>query len=195
MAFRRLAACLGVLVAAFVAALPAAAKEGVTATLQSAIPLDAAAGTRLKVKWTLVARDEDGTRRPFSAEGLFVRLLSKTGAGATVGFASAADLDGSNVATVVVPKGGIRDVQLGLRGFTSGATGVHNADVLFPIANDPTPGVAAVVEPGSGIDWTPWLAALVCGGALVAVVALRRANVPGRGDGDGRQGARGAHPG
>src|SRR5262249_38106108 len=141
MPVRRLATPLLVAVAALVCALPAAAKEGVTATLRSGIPLDAPAGTQLTVRGTLVARDEDGSRRPFSAEGLFVRLLSKTGAGATVGFASSAGLDGSRSATVVVPKGGIRDVQLGLRGFTSGATGVHDADVLFPITNDPLPGV------------------------------------------------------
>jgi hypothetical protein len=195
MVVRRLVAPLVVAVAALAGALPAAAKQGVTATLHSAIPLGAPAGTHLTVRWTLAARDEDGKRRPFSAEGLFVRLLSRTGAGATVGFASSAGLDGSRVATVVVPKGGIRDVQLGLRGFTSGATGVHNADVLFPISNDPLPGVAHVVKPGTGVNRAPWIVALLCIGALLAVAALRRANVPSRGDGHGRQGARRAHQG
>src|SRR5580765_1874196 len=80
MVVRRLVAPLVVAVAALVGALPAAAKEGVTATLRSAIPLGAPAGTHLTVRWTLAARDEDGKRRLFSAEGLFVRLLSKTGA-------------------------------------------------------------------------------------------------------------------
>src|SRR5262249_16889180 len=115
MPVRRLATPLLVTLAALVCTLPAAAKEGVTARLRSSLPLDAPAGTHLTVRWTLTARDEDGTVRPFSAEGLFVRLLSKTGAGATVGLASGAGLDGSRTATVVVPNGGIRDVQLGLR--------------------------------------------------------------------------------
>ena len=165
------------------AALPAAAKEGVTATLGSALPVDAPAGTRLAVRWTLSARDEDGTRRPFSALGVFVRLLSKTGAGAKVGVASsAADDDGRYAASVVVPAGGIRDVQIGLRGFTSGANGTHNADVLFPIANDPLPGVAGVVTPAAG-HRTSWVVGVALGAALLvltigAFAALRR---PARG--------------
>jgi hypothetical protein len=180
MTIRRLAASL-VVGGGFglVAALPAAAKEGVTATLESAVPVDAAAGTRLTVSWTLSARDEDGTRRPFSALPVFVRLLSKTGAGAKVAFASsAADDDGRYAASVVVPDGGIRDVQIGLRGFTSGANGTHNADVLFPIANDPLPGVAGVVTP-AGRNWTPWIVGVALGIVLLvltsgAFAALRR---------------------
>jgi hypothetical protein len=195
MALSRVGAALVVALAALVAALPAAAKEGVTAKLESAIPLAAASGTQLTLRWRLASRDEDGTVRPFSASAVFVRLLSKTGAGATTGVASGdVNADGRYAATVDVPVGGIRDVQVGLRGFTSGANGTHNADVLFPIANDPLPGVAKVVKPASGTRWLPWLAALLCGGALFAVAALRRANVPSRGDGHGRQGARGAHP-
>jgi hypothetical protein len=159
-------------VAALVAALPAGAKEGVTARLESTIPLAAPAGMHLTVRWSLAARDEDGTRRPFSAAAVFVRLLSKTGAGATVGLASPrAHADGTYAATVVVPEGGVRDVQLGLRGFTSGANGTHNADVLFPIANDPLPGVAPVLRTAPETDWTPWLVGAVFGFALVGVAA------------------------
>jgi len=174
MTVRRLAASLAVAaVGASIAALPAAAKEGVTAKLESAIALDAPAGSKLTARWSLAARDEDGTRRPFSAAAVFVRLLSRTGAGAKVGFASSdAHADGRYAATVLVPDGGIRDVQIGLRGFTSGATGTHNADVLFPIANDPQPGLARVVRPAAATDWTPWIAAALLACAVVSAAAL-----------------------
>jgi hypothetical protein len=174
MTARRLAASLAVAaIAGSVAALPAAAKEGVTATLEDAIPFDAPAGSNVTVRWSLAARDEDGARRPFSAAAVFVRLLSETGAGAKVGFASSnAHAAGKYAATVVVPDGGIRDVQIGLRGFTSGATGTHNADVLFPIANDPRPGLARVVRPASATDWTPWIARALLACAIVSAAAV-----------------------
>ena len=51
---RRLsAALLVVTAAALVAALPAAGKEGVKATLTTPIPLAAGPGTKLDVGWTL----------------------------------------------------------------------------------------------------------------------------------------------
>jgi len=185
-----------VLVVAAAAALavvaPAFGKEGVRATLTSAVPLDASPGTPVRVRWTLTYRDEHGRVRPFGGGAVYIRLLSKTGAGAQTAYATS-DAHGTYSASVTVPEGGIRDVQIALHGFTSGATGTRNADVLFPIANDPLPGVAEVVEPASGTNWPARIVTLVCFGALIAVLVRRRANVPGRGDGHGRQGARGAH--
>jgi hypothetical protein len=128
---------------ALVAALPAAGKDGVRATLTTSIPLDAREGTQLRVAWTLASVDEQGRRHPFGANGVFVRLLSASGAHAATGYApSGTETNGEYKATVVVPKGGIGDVRIGLRGFTSGATGMHQSDVLFPIVNDPVPGAA-----------------------------------------------------
>jgi hypothetical protein len=159
-------AALAAAAAALVAALPAAGKEGVEATLVTRIPLDAPAGKRLEVGWTLTYLDH-GQRRRFSASGVFVRLRSATGAGAETGFTSGT---GQYRATVVVPKGGIGDVQIGLRGWTNDAAGTHESDALFPITNDPLPGAAR-----SRDGWPRWLLVLVAAPlAVLAVLAVRQ---------------------
>jgi hypothetical protein len=141
--------------AALVAASAASAKEGVTATLRTSIPLDAPAGTHLRVAWTLAGRDH----RPFNASGVFVRLLSASGARAETGFASAgAHSTGEYAASVAVPTGGIGKVKIGLRGWSTGPAGTHEADVLFPIANEPT----------APATRTPWLVILVAAAATAA---------------------------
>jgi len=151
-------ALLGIAAAGLVAALPAAAKEGVTATLRTSVPLDAPAGTHLRIAWTL----QDRSHRPFNAGGVFVRLRSATGARAKTGFAPAGShATGEYAARVAVPEGGIGKVEMGLRGWSTGPTGTHEADVLFPIANEPTAPAAR----------TPWLLILV-GAFLAALAAL-----------------------
>jgi hypothetical protein len=165
---------LGATATVLVAALPAAGKEGVRATLLTRIPLDAPAGTKLVVAWRLTYADHG---RPFGAGGVFVRLRSATGPSAETAFTSG---DGDYRASVVVPEGGIGDVQIGLRGWTSGPSGTRESDLLFPITNDPLPGAARVSRPGTG--WPSWLVvvpALLAGlallGAAVVAVPVRRA--------------------
>jgi hypothetical protein len=174
---RRFGLALPIAALALVAALPAAAKEGVKATLTTSIPLDAPAGTRLHVAWTLASAD--GT--PFGAGGIFVRLVSASGAGAETAFASA--YTGEYTATVRVPEGGIGDVEIGIRGFTSGPTGRHRADVVFPITNDPVPGTARVVAAHSARGPTIWIYVLVVGSlcalAVLAVALVWRKNSSG----------------
>lgn len=151
---------------ALVAALPAAGKEGVEVTLLTRIPLDAPTGTRLEVAWRLTYLDH-GRRRPFGAGGVFVRLTSAVGAGAETGFASG---DGDYRTTVVVPKGGIGDVQIGLQGWTSGPGGTRESDLLFPLTNDPLPG--AVRSHGG---WPRWIVVLVAAPlGVLAVLAVRQ---------------------
>jgi hypothetical protein len=158
--------------AALVAALPAAAKEGVKATLTTHVPLGARAGTHLRVAWTLGSVDEHGKRQPFGATGVFVRLLSASGAPAETGVApSGAYTTGEYAATVIVPKGGIGDVRIGLRGFTSGATGTHSADMIFPIVNDPVPG-AALTHPGTHRSTESIVAAVVTTALALLAIAL-----------------------
>jgi hypothetical protein len=157
---------LGVAAVALVTALPAAGKEGVEATLLTRIPLDAPAGTRLAVAWRLTYLDH-GRRRPFGAGGVFVRLTSAAGAGAETGFASG---DGDYRATVVVPKGGIGDVQIGLQGWTSGPGGERESNLLFPITNDPLPGAAQ-----SHAGWPRWIVILIVAPlGVLAVFAVRQ---------------------
>ena len=153
---------------ALVVALPAAGKERVRATLLTRIPLDAPAGTRLEVAWTLTYLDH-GRRRRFGANGVFVRLRSATGGSPETGFASGT---GDYRATVVVPKGGIGDVQIGLQGWTNDAAGTRESDALFPISNDPLPG-AVRSHPGRG--WPRWIFVLVAAPlGLLAAFAVRQ---------------------
>jgi hypothetical protein len=164
---------------------PAAAKEGVKATLETSIPLDAAAGTPLELAWTLASVDEDGRPQPFGAGGIFVRLSSASGTGAQTAFARGDT--GDYRATVLVPTGGIGDVQIGIRGFADG----RPSDLLFPITNDPLPGVGRVAasassrpppeDPGSGS--TTLILILVVGSlsalAVLALALVRRRNATG----------------
>jgi hypothetical protein len=126
----RLVLLIGALaIAALAGASSGATKEGAQAHLASAIPLNAKGGSTIRVAWSVDVPDQSGARRPFNAIGMFVRLLSRTGAPATTGFASGgAHPDGRYAADVAVPPGGIGGVRAGLRGTT---------DVLFPVANDP----------------------------------------------------------
>jgi hypothetical protein len=170
---------LGVLVvvaaALLAGALPAAAKEGVKATLTTKIPLDAAPGTKFEVGWTLAYLDEAGRRQPFGAGEVFVRLLSASGGRAQTTFI---DGSGAFTAKVAVPEGGIGDIQIGLRGYVDG----RPSDLLFPITNDPLPGPPRPFsgEPAFGGDdgSNVWIAVLVSGSALttcaLAVFVARR---------------------
>jgi hypothetical protein len=162
---------LGIAATALVAALPAAGKEGVKATLGTSIPLGAPAGAQLRVAWTLASVDEHGKRHLFGAGGVFVRLSSASGAKAETGFARGG---GDYTATVRVPKGGIGDVEIGLLSWTNGPSGTRESDMLFPITNDPMPGPARVARPAS----TTWIFVLVACSlstlAVLAVVLVRR---------------------
>jgi hypothetical protein len=162
----RLAIAVGVLALLFTPA-SAVAKEGVKATLLTALPLSPVPGERLHVAWTL-ALTEGGKAQPFGANGVFVRLRSASGADSEIGFAPTADhADGRYAAMVVVPEGGIGDVEIGLRGWSSGPTGTHVADMLFPITNDPMPGRIHIAASPSPHDSNAWLVVLVAAGAVV----------------------------
>lgn len=121
---------------ALAAALPAAGKDGVKATLVTRISVNAVAGTRLEVAWTLAYVDEHG-RRPPSVAAASSRLLSASGAPSEVALAHGKP--GRYATTVRVPKAGIPAIQIGIRGWSSGATGTRRADRPFPITNDPVP--------------------------------------------------------
>src|SRR5436190_23995558 len=101
---------LVVAVAALVVAASASAKEGEKATLMTPIPLDSKPGSKLTVTWTL-AFTENGKQHSFGAGGVFVRLLSATGAKTET--ADAPGYSNPFTATVTVPEGGIGDVRIG----------------------------------------------------------------------------------
>jgi hypothetical protein len=161
---RSLRVIVVVCVAALLVAPAALGKEGVRATLTTPVPLDASPGTTLHVGWKLANRD--GT--PFGGGDVFVRLRSATGFQAQTAYTSGG---GTFAADVVVPKGGIGDVQIGIRGWSSGPDGTHEAPKFFPITNDPMPGPAQISAPTKPTRWTVLLVAF---GLLLAVAVFAR---------------------
>ncbi len=127
------------------------AKEGVDVRLDAAIPRSAAAGSTIEVGWHMQVLD-GSTWQPFSAEGMFVRLLGAT-PGSVTEAAATGGTDGHYRARIVVPKGGIADVQIGLHGSCVGAGCGPNGDDLFPIAGvGPAPEVVPVSQLDATID-------------------------------------------
>lgn len=163
---------------ALLGALPASAKEDTKATLTTNVALDAPTGTQLAVSWKLFFLDENDERQPFNAEGVFVRLLSSSRAASEEGVApGGAHLTGEYEATVAVPKGGIRDIEIGLTGWVSDAKGTRRSDLTFPITNDPIPSPAPIPSaaphepaPGGSEGTSSWALALVA--SLLSVLAL-----------------------
>jgi hypothetical protein len=145
---------------ALLVAVPAAAKEGVKATLKTPVPLDAKAGERIELAWTLAA--EDG-RGPFGASGIYVRLTAPEGAPAVTEYAGGDR--GDYFASILVPKGGIGDIKIGLEGWRTDARGTRRADLTFPITNDPLPGPPQRSQASGGdagrSEWAWVLAAAV----------------------------------
>ncbi|MGH3042965.1 MAG: hypothetical protein ACRDNG_14730 [Gaiellaceae bacterium] len=185
---RRLPTILLAMAVAAIAAAPATAKEGVVATLETPVPLDAASGAEVSLAWTLTSVDADGTEQPFGAQGVYVTLVSAAGGEPTTGYADGGS-DGRYAATAIVPGGGIGGIQIALMGWASG----EPAPVAFPIANNPLPEVTgetlipapAVEEPapaqppaepkgGSSVVRLALGLAVLVTLAAVAVVALRR---------------------
>lgn len=112
---------------------PAAAKAESQAWLKTDIPLGAAPGTSIRIEWQVLDR-EGG---PFNAIGMFVRLISASGAKATEGSASAdAHPTGDYEANVPIPEGGIGGIEFGLAGTASGPSiPAHRSDMIFPLMN------------------------------------------------------------
>jgi hypothetical protein len=109
------------------ASSPPIARGWVKATLTGTVDLTARPGTKIRIVWTFDHR--------FAAGGIFVRLVSASGATAEI--ATAHGTPGHYAAVVRVPEGGIGAIQIGIEGTSSGANGTHPAPVLFPITNDP----------------------------------------------------------
>ena len=159
---RSLRVIVVVCVAALLVAPAALGKEGVRATLTTPVALDASPGTTLHVGWKLANRD--GT--PFGGGDVFVRLRSATGAHAETAYTYGG---GTFAADVVVPEGGIGDVQIGIRGWSSGPDGTHEAPMFFPITNDPMPGPAQI---SASADTKRWPFLVVAFALLIAAAAV-----------------------
>jgi MYXO-CTERM domain-containing protein len=137
-------------IAAAAVAAPAWAKEGVVATLEEPVALDAPPGEEVALAWTLALVGEDGTEQPFEAQGVFITLVSAAGGEPSTGYAEGGS-SGRYTATALVPAGGIGGIQIALMGWANG----EPAPLAFPIANSPFPDVGnGVLIPPTDPDAT-----------------------------------------
>jgi hypothetical protein len=155
--FRAIAAILLALGLGLGASSAVLAKGGdVIATFDAPLPVDSAAGSTVRIAWTLTMTFPDGTVHPYLAEGIYLRLSPATGGPIEVPAQS--DRDGHFVAKVTVPSGGLGKVEIGLKGLAcTAADSCTRADEIFRIAAKPAsagvaPGAAAVpaATPPSG---------------------------------------------
>jgi hypothetical protein len=108
----------------------ASAKEGVQAHLLAPLPAHPRAGALITVRWSVDVPAAQGTRRPFGAIGMFVRLVGR--AGAATG-ATARQYEPPYHVRVRVPAGGIRSIRFGLMGTGCGPSGCKPSPILFPL--------------------------------------------------------------
>lgn len=115
-------------------ALPVAAKQGVVATIHTEIPLKAADGTQISISWTLA---NEKTGRPFSAYGVFIRLIGPDG-DSTEAFAGyPARPIGSYQATSTIPRGGVVSIEVGIAGTMTDREGnSERSDWLMAVTNN-----------------------------------------------------------
>lgn len=119
------------------------AKGGVV-TLDAQLPSDPQPGSDLTIGWTVGTPLENGTTAPFSAEGMFVRIVPPSGE--PVEAIGTEGPTGHYTATIVVPEGGIRDVEFGLRGESCIGGVCERSDLMFGVAEAPAEPAPAVVE-------------------------------------------------
>jgi hypothetical protein len=124
--------------AALAVVAPASGKGDVRARIDGPARCDAAAGSTIAVAWHLTSV-EGGRRQPFAAGGVFVRLLSRSGASATKAHARSRGR-GRYSARVRVPRGEIRRLQIGLDGTRYVGDRIERAPIYFRIENDPCRG-------------------------------------------------------
>jgi hypothetical protein len=134
MAMRGMLICL---VVGLALAAPVGAKEGMTATLLGHTRLDAKPGTRITVAWEISSAAAQAAARSGDDDRFYVRLLSKTGKRSTHAYGRFRG--DSYLARVRVPRGGVGDIEIRLKGWMITPDATRRADMLIPIANDPRP--------------------------------------------------------
>ena len=113
--------------AAALLAMPAAAKEGVRAELDEPVRLGTPPGETIKVAWHLA----DAEGRPFGAGGIYLRV-TRCGGRSPMTVPATERSRGGYSARLKVPKGGIRRLRVGLRGWRIMGDRKERADVFFP---------------------------------------------------------------
>jgi hypothetical protein len=116
---------------AALAAPAASAKEGAQAHLLAPLPSSARPGSSIVVRWSVDVPGTQGTRVPFGAAGMFVRLVGRGGAWTR---ATAPQYEPPYKVRVRVPAGGIRTIRFGLMGTSCSPSGCRPSPIYFPLA-------------------------------------------------------------
>jgi hypothetical protein len=170
------------------AAIPAMAKEGAEAKLDTAISRDSEPGSTIDVGWSTF-QIVDGKERPVYGSQVYIRLVSPDGTGTSeqMGVETPSG-SGHYTASIQVPAGGIGEVIVGMVGEACPASGgCYRSDLIFPLTDDAlvsgVPPVAASATATStggstvGGELIPIVAigtAVAVAGGLVALIAGRR---------------------
>lgn len=120
------------LAALFALPAPAGAKDDVVARVLTPISREAAPGSKVRIVWTLTVV-EAGKRRPFRAGYVFVRLVGPNGARTPLAYGVEAGPGGRYRASVMVPRGGARRLEIGIMGTVCDAKGCRPSPKLFPL--------------------------------------------------------------
>lgn len=173
------------LVTALTVALPAFAKTGAEARLDTTLPRDATPGSTIAVAWSLFQVVDD-KESPFSSPGVYMRLTGVDGKSSTevIGTETPSG-SGHYKATIQVPASGIGEVVVGLKGEQCTADGCSRSDMIFPLTDDKmVVGSAAVVSAPVGsvapVAAVGQPAPLVALGIAIALAAGVAALVLGR---------------
>ena len=205
---RRLWAASAAVLLALSLAGVAAAKGGALVSLETPIPQDADPGTTIDLAWRAWIPDA-GTDWPFSGSPVFIRLVSADGGRSTetIGRENPPG-SGHYEATIAIPSGGVRRVEVGLFGESCVDGTCTRSDLPFVLPEDQrvpqaaaarsvvSPATAAAPAGNRSVAATvasegaaanePIAVAIIAAGVLLVVVAMTlarrtRAAEPSRG--------------
>ena len=187
---RTLASLVAVGALLALAASPVAAKEGAIAKLDTAVHRDAQPGSTIEVGWSVVHVSGNG-ESPVSGTPFLVRLTGPDGSSNEAPGIETPSGSGHYRATIVVPRGGIEDITVALKGtacYEGG--GCERADYTFPLTDDAlvsgtpvgitTPATPTTPTGSVSNGLAPLVAlgvAIALAGGLAALIVTRRRQI------------------
>jgi hypothetical protein len=171
--------------AALAVALPASAKEGAEAKLDTALPRDAQPGSTIDVGWSVFAIEGDQTV-PITGSPVYVRLVGPRAASVTEVMGKEVPAgSGHYTAAIQVPDGGIDKVFVAMRGESCTSAGCQRSYMIFPLIDDPLVAGPAPVAPSTApapttVSIGSQLAPIVGLGVAIAVAGGLAALILGR---------------
>jgi hypothetical protein len=157
---------LGLAIVAIIAlALPALAKEGAEAKLDTTLHRDAEPGSTIDIGWSLYSASATDTN-PLPGSSVYIRLIGFHGNDSTEVMGTETPRgSGHYKASIKVPEGGIRQVLVGVVGESCVAgTPCERNDMIFPliddalVVGDPPKPAAAIASSAPAVSAAPAVA-------------------------------------